>query len=33
MIIDPWKPAAEVGYRVETFCYGPKACALYRTNA
>jgi len=30
MIIDPWKPAAEVRYRFETFCYGPKACALYR---
>jgi hypothetical protein len=30
MIIDPWKPAAEVRYRFETFCYGPNACALYR---
>ena len=32
MIIDPWKPAAEVRYRFETFCYGPKACALYRAG-
>ena len=30
MVIDPWKPAAEVRYRFETFCCGPKACELYR---
>ena len=29
MIIDPWNPV-EVRHRFETFCYGPKACALYR---
>jgi hypothetical protein len=28
MIIDPRKPATEVRYRFETFCYGPKARAL-----
>jgi hypothetical protein len=28
MIIDPWKPSKRK-YRRETFCYGPKSCALY----
>jgi len=30
MIIDPWKPFLEVRHPFETFCYGPKSCALYR---
>lgn len=29
MIIDHWNPSKK-GYRFETFCYGPKSCALYR---
>lgn len=28
MIIDQWNPAVR-RYRTETFCYGPKSCALY----
>ena len=32
MIIDPWKPLADVRHRFETFCYGPKSCALYRAG-
>lgn len=31
MIIDQWKPT-NVRYRVETFCYGPKSCSLYRAG-
>jgi hypothetical protein len=30
MILDPWMPFLEVRHRFETFCYGPKSCALYR---
>ena len=30
MIIDPWKRPLEIRHRIETFCYGPKSCALYR---
>ena len=29
MIIDQWNPGV-VRRRFETFCYGPKSCALYR---
>jgi hypothetical protein len=29
MIIDHWNPSKKQ-YRFETFCYGPKSCALYR---
>ncbi|MDQ7780370.1 MAG: hypothetical protein RDV41_11800, partial [Planctomycetota bacterium] len=29
MIIDHWNPSQKK-YRFETFCYGPKSCALYR---
>ncbi len=29
LIIDHWNPSAR-RYRFETFCYGPKSCALYR---
>jgi hypothetical protein len=29
MIIDQWNPSKR-RYRRETFCYGPKSCALYR---
>lgn len=32
MIIDQWKPT-NVRYRVESFCYGPKSCSLYRAGA
>jgi hypothetical protein len=28
MIIDQWNPSVR-RYRTETFCYGPKSCALY----
>jgi len=31
MIIDQWKPSNRQ-YRIETFCYGPKSCALYRAG-
>jgi len=31
MIIDQWKPEQKK-YRYETFCYGPKSCALYRAG-
>ncbi len=29
MIIDHWNPSKK-RYRFETFCYGPKSCALYK---
>lgn len=29
MIIDHWNPSQKQ-YRLETFCYGPKSCSLYR---
>jgi len=32
MIIDQWNPSV-VERRFETFCYGPKSCALYRPGA
>lgn len=32
MIIDHWNPHVR-RHRVETFCYGPKSCALYRAGA
>ena len=32
MIIDHWNPSQK-RYRFETFCYGPKICALYRAGA
>ncbi len=31
MIIDQWKPNVRE-HRFETFCYGPKSCALYRAG-
>lgn len=31
MIIDQWNPSKK-RYRFETFCYGPKSCALYRAG-
>ena len=32
MIVDHWKPEQK-RYRVETFCYGPKSCAINRPGA
>jgi len=32
IIIDQWNPGKRK-YRVETFCYGPKNCALYASGA
>lgn len=32
LILDKWKPQIRQ-YRFETFCYGPKSCALYRAGA
>lgn len=32
IIIDQWNQS-KVKWRVETFCYGPKSCALYRQGA
>lgn len=31
MIIDHWNPSNK-RYRFETFCYGPKSCALYKAG-
>ncbi len=31
MIIDQWNPS-KVRWRRETFCYGPKSCALYKAG-
>jgi hypothetical protein len=31
MIIDHWNPSKR-RYRTETFCYGPRSCALYRSG-
>ena len=31
MIIDQWNPANK-RYRFETWCYGPKSCALYKAG-
>ena len=31
MIIDHWNPSRKQ-YRFETFCYGPKSCALYKAG-
>ena len=31
MIIDHWNPSQK-RYRFETFCYGPKSCAFYRSG-
>lgn len=31
MIIDHWNPSQKK-YRFETFCYGPKSCAAYRSG-
>ncbi len=31
MIVDHWNPSQKE-YRFETFCYGPKSCALYRAG-
>jgi hypothetical protein len=32
MIIDHWNPSNK-RYRFETFCYGPRACSLYKAGA
>jgi hypothetical protein len=32
LIIDQWNPSRR-RHRFETFCYGPKSCALYRAGA
>lgn len=32
IIVDHWNPSVK-RYRVETFCYGPKSCGLYRAGA
>ncbi|RQW04537.1 hypothetical protein EH223_07110 [candidate division KSB1 bacterium] len=32
MIIDQWNPGKR-RFRTETFCYGPKSCALYKAGA
>ena len=29
IIIDQWNPSQR-RYRVESFCYGPKSCSLYK---
>lgn len=31
MIVDQWNPSVK-RYRFETFCYGPKSCALYKAG-
>jgi len=31
IIVDHWKPNVK-RYRFETFCYGPKSCAFYKTG-
>lgn len=31
MIVDQWKPQVR-RYRYETFCYGPKSCAIYKAG-
>lgn len=31
MIVDHWNPSLKK-YRYETFCYGPKSCAIYRAG-
>ena len=31
MIIDQWKPN-KMQYRMETFCYGPKSCIVYKAG-
>ena len=31
MIIDQWNPSRR-RYRTETFCYGPRSCALYKAG-
>ena len=31
MIIDHWNPS-KLRYHTETFCYGPRACPLYRSG-
>lgn len=32
MIVDQWNPSKK-RYRVETFCYGPRSCALYTAGS
>jgi hypothetical protein len=32
MIIDQWNPTTR-RYRTETFCYGPKSCAVYKKGS
>ena len=31
IIVDQWNPSRR-RYRAETFCYGPKSCAIYRAG-
>jgi len=31
IIIDHWQPEKKK-YRFETFCYGPKSCAIYKAG-
>jgi hypothetical protein len=31
LIIDHWNPGNKK-YRIETFCYGPKSCKLYKSG-
>lgn len=31
MIVDQWNPSAKK-YRLETFCYGPKSCPVYKSG-
>ena len=31
MIIDQWNPIKR-RYRTETFCYGPRSCAVYQSG-
>lgn len=32
IIIDNWNPKGKVNYRMETFCYGPLSCKLYKAG-
>ncbi len=32
IIIDNWNPRSKVKYRMETFCYGPLSCKLYKAG-
>lgn len=32
IMIDNWNPKGKVNYRMETFCYGPLSCKLYKAG-